>query len=114
MVARVLVIVGVIVLALDIYAIADIAMTPKTRFRSLNKFLWILVVILVTPIGAILWFFLGKTRRSAASDRFLAPDDDPNFRVPDTETADERIARLEEELRKLDDEDGTTPEKPRD
>ncbi len=44
----------------------------------------------------------------------LAPDDDPNFRAPDTESVDERIARLEEELRKLDDEDGTEPKPDRD
>ncbi|MEY4476632.1 MAG: hypothetical protein RJA31_136 [Actinomycetota bacterium] len=114
MLARVLFILGVVVVAVDIYAIADIALTARTRFRSLNKFLWILIVVLVTPVGAILWFFLGKTRRSASGEFIIAPDDDPNFRVPETETADERIARLEEELRKLDDEDGTAPGQPRD
>lgn len=105
MFARVIVPIIVILIAVDIYALADIALTARERIRSLNKFLWILIVIVVTPIGAILWFFLGKAHRSKSGEVFIAPDDDPNFRVPDTETADERIARLEEELRKLDDED---------
>ena len=105
MFARVIVPIIVILIAVDIYALADIALTARERIRSLNKFLWILIVIVVTPIGAILWFFLGTVRRSTTGQVFIAPDDDPNFRVPDTETTDERIARLEEELRKLDDED---------
>jgi hypothetical protein len=105
MFARVIVPVIVILIAVDIYALADIAMTARERIRSLNKFVWTIIVIGVTPIGAIMWFLLGKSHRSKAGEVFLAPDDDPNFRVPDTETADERIARLEEELRKLDDED---------
>lgn len=114
MLARVLFTLAVIVIAVDIYAVADILLTQRSRFRSLNKFLWVLIVVLVTPVGAILWFVLGKTRRSAAGERIIAPDDDPNFRVPDTETVDERIARLEEELRQLDDEDGTEPKSDRD
>lgn len=114
MLARVLFILGVIVIAVDIYAIADIILTQRNRLRSLNKSLWVAIVVLVTPIGAILWFVVGKPRRSPAGELFIAPDDDPNFRVPETESADERIARLEEELRKLDDEDGTPPGTPRD
>lgn len=114
MLARVLFTLAVIVIAVDIYAIADVIFTQKYRFRSLNKWLWIVIIILVTPVGAILWFLLGKTRRSASGERIVAPDDDPNFRVPDTESVDERIARLEEELRRLDDEDGSEPKPDRD
>lgn len=114
MFARVLFTLAVIVIAVDIYAVADILLTNRSRFRSLNKVLWVLIVIVVTPVGAILWFLLGKTRRSASGELILAPDDDPNFRAPDTESVDERIARLEEELRKLDDEDGTEPKPDRD
>ncbi|MFM6968274.1 MAG: PLDc N-terminal domain-containing protein [Microbacteriaceae bacterium] len=114
MLARVLFILGVIVIAVDIYAVADIILTQRNRLRLLNKVLWVAIVVVVTPIGAILWFLLGKSRRSAAGDLFIAPDDDPSFRVPETESADERIARLEEELRKLDDEDDSLPGTSRD
>ncbi len=108
MLARVLVILAVVVVAVTIYALADVIFTPRTRIRSLNKALWAIIVVVVTPVGAVLWFTLGKLRKPKPGERFLAPDDDPNFRIPDTETPDERIARLEEELRKLD-EEGDTP-----
>lgn len=102
---RVILITAVVLIALDIYALADVLMTPRERFRSLNRIAWAFIVVLVTPIGAILWLTMGKAHRNRNGEVFLAPDDDPNFRIPDSETVDERIARLEEELRKLDDED---------
>ncbi|MFM2412606.1 MAG: hypothetical protein RLZZ587_939 [Actinomycetota bacterium] len=114
MLARVLFTLAIVVIAVDIYALADIFFTPRSRLRSLNKVLWAVIVIVVTPIGAILWFILGKTRRNTSGELIIAPDDDPNFRAPESETTDERIARLEEELRKLDDEDGTPPGPTRD
>lgn len=106
---RAILITAVVLIALDVYAIADVVMTPRERFRSLNRIAWVAIIILVTPIGAILWLTLGKAHRNRQGDVFLAPDDDPNFRVPESETVDERIARLEEELRKLDDEDDLPP-----
>lgn len=111
---RIILIIAIVLIALDIYAIADVLMTPRQRIRSLNRFLWVAIILLVTPIGAVLWLTMGKFRRNPNGEIFLAPDDDPNFRVPDSETVDERIARLEEELRKLDDEDDNPPGQPRD
>lgn len=109
MLARVLFALAVIAVAVDIYAIADIALTVRSRIRSLNKALWILIVIVITPIGAVLWFILGKTRASKA-DGYLGPEDDPQFRPAGSETAADRIARLEDELRRLDDEDNMPPD----
>ena len=51
---------------------------------------------------------VAEDRRTHRWNPLSYVSDDPNFRVPDTETPDERIARLEEELRKLD-EEGDTP-----
>ena len=109
MLPRVLFALAVIAVAVDIYAIADIALTARNRLRSLNKWLWIVIVIVITPIGAVLWFILGKKRKNAA-DGPLGPDDDPNFTAPDGETARDRITRLEEELRRLDDEENMPPD----
>lgn len=106
---RAIIITAVVLVALDIYALADVLMTPRERFRSLNRIAWAFIIVLVTPIGAILWLTVGKAHRDRRGEVFLAPDDDPNFRVPESETVDERIARLEEELRKLDDEDDLPP-----
>ncbi len=109
MLPRVLFALAVIAVAVDIYVIADIALTARNRLRSLNKWLWIVIVIVITPIGAVLWFILGKKKKNAA-DGPLGPDDDPNFTAPDGETARDRITRLEEELRRLDDEENMPPD----
>ena len=109
MLARVLFVLIVIVVALDIYALADIAFAARDRIRSLNKVLWAAIVLLVTPVGAILWFTLGKTRRIRNDRPSAGPNNFPNNRSVESETPEQRIARLEEELRKLDDEDGTPP-----
>jgi hypothetical protein len=109
MLPRVLFALAVLAIAIDIYVIADIALTARNRIRSLNKALWIVIVIITTPIGAILWFILGKTKARTVNE-LLGPDDDPNFRVPGDETARDRIARLEDELRRLDDEENMPPD----
>jgi len=109
MLARVLFVLVVVVVALDIYAVADIAIAARERIRSLNKALWVAIVLLVTPIGAILWFTLGKTRGIRNDRPSAGPNNVSNNRTVESETPEQRIARLEEELRKLDDEDGTPP-----
>ena len=77
-----------------------------------------LVLTTISPvIGGVLWFLLGRGRKSGQSStrRTVAPDDDPEFlgssrRPPsdlDRETTDERIRRLEQELSDLDGDDAT-------
>ena len=109
MLVRVLFALAVIAVAIDIYTIADIALTARNRLRSLNKFVWIVVVIVIPVVGAILWFVLGKSRASSVNS-VLGADDDPNFQPPGSESARDRIARLEDELRRLDDEENMPPD----
>ena len=111
MLARVLFIVAIVLVALDVYALTDVFLTSRDRIRALPKFLWAFVIVLITPVGAILWFVVGKVRPGKAAP-FVALDDDPRFSSSPVENVDERIARLEEELRRLDDEDDNLP--PRD
>ena len=108
MLARVLFIVAIVLVALDVYALTDVILTTRGRIRALPKFLWAFVIVLITPVGAILWFVLGKVRPGNQT-RVIAPDDDPRFSSSTVENVDERIARLEEELRRLDDEDDFPP-----
>lgn len=106
--------------AFVIYAIVDCAFAPAQRIRSLNKPLWILLILLLPVIGGVLWLLLGRGRKSGQSTtrRTVAPDDDPEFlgssrRPPsdlDRETTDERIRRLEQELADLDGDDATGPQ----
>jgi hypothetical protein len=116
MLARVLVIGAFLLVALVIYALVDAAVTPASAIRGLPKPLWIVVIVVFLPVGAVLWFLLGKTRaRGSASNSKPAPPPDivdrPSTTGPfSTESSEDRIARLEEELRRLDDE-GDMPTK---
>jgi len=104
--ARLLVVLPLLVLALDVFAIVDVILIERQRIRALNKVLWVLVILVLPVIGAILWFFVGRERRDGSGDRrTMAPDDDPAFlkNLRRDEEQDERIRRLEQELADLDD-----------
>lgn len=107
------------VVAFSIYALVDLFMTHTPRVRAFPKPLWIVVIVALPVIGPILWLVVGKAkpRKPRATSPGRTPDDDPSFlSAIDREESDERIRRLEEELRKLDDEgpssspDGESPE----
>lgn len=48
---------GLVVLALDILAIASIVRSP---YSGLGKFLWILLVLALPVLGMLLYFLLGR------------------------------------------------------
>ncbi len=107
---RVYIVVGLIIVALSIYAAIDSLMTAKYRTRGLPKFLWVVVILFLPVIGPVLWFTLGKDRgKNRPVARATAPDDDPDFlrRLGSEKEQAERIRRLEQELADLDD-DTTT------
>jgi hypothetical protein len=104
--ARFLVILPFVVVAVDVFAIVDVILTDARRVRALNKFAWVVIIVLLPIIGAVLWFLLGKERKDSGGERrTVAPDDDPNFlkNIRRDEEQDERIRRLEQELAELDD-----------
>ena len=103
---RVYIVVGLIIVALSIYAAIDSLMTDKRRTRGLPKPIWVMVILFLPVIGAVLWFTLGKDRgTSSGVKRQTAPDDDPEFlkRLGSQKEQEERIRRLEQELADLDD-----------
>ena len=60
------------------------ASAPTASVRVLPKWLWVVLCLLATPIGGILYLALGRPidGRSSGSTRSttrLAPDDDPEF-----------------------------------
>ncbi len=55
-------ILGLLILAGDIWAIMNIFQSSAS---SEKKLLWILVVVLLPLLGLILWFFLGPRGRKA-------------------------------------------------
>ena len=97
---------GVAVVFFTVYALVDCIVTDERRIRALPKAVWALVILLIAPIGGILWFTIGKNRDAdAVALRQLAPDDDPTFLKGLAHEKDqaERIRRLEQELADLDD-----------
>ncbi|WP_217181172.1 PLD nuclease N-terminal domain-containing protein [Streptomyces sp. AC495_CC817] len=110
--ARLLIIGGFLAAVFWVFSIVDCALQPATRHRGVRKAAWIAIVILIPVIGGILWFVLGRRRADDQSTRLIAPDDDPEFlRSIDKTEQDARIAELEAELARLDDEGGEGPAK---
>ena len=106
MLVRWLVVGGAAVLALTVYALVDLFVTQASRVRGFPKTVWIAVIVALPVLGPILWLFVGKNRRMPKQTTPMFPDDDMGFlgRI-DRESAEDRIRRLEEELRQLDEEE---------
>ncbi|KAA9133789.1 PLDc N-terminal domain-containing protein [Microbacterium caowuchunii] len=118
--ARLLLILALVAVVLWVYSVVDCALQPATRHRGVSKGAWMAIVILLPVVGGLLWFVVGRGRRSSAPVR-RAPDDDPQFlrTIGSISDQDERIRRLEEELAQLDAEEDpdagpTAPHRPSD
>lgn len=71
-------------IALYIYFVIDVIRTPRGQTRTLPKFVWLLVVILIPLLGGLIWLALGRVwpapgSRFGRRRRPIAPDDDPTF-----------------------------------
>jgi hypothetical protein len=76
----------IVPLAITIYAVIDAIQTEEARVRYLPKLIWILLILLFTPIGGIAWLVTGRQRGSQNGRRGpnypaapRGPDDDPDF-----------------------------------
>ncbi|MDQ0649354.1 hypothetical protein QFZ53_003550 [Microbacterium natoriense] len=108
--ARLLIVGGFLAAVFWVFSIVDCAVQPATRHRGVPKGVWIAIVIVVPVIGGILWFTIGRRRADDQDARPYAPDDDPAFlRSIDKKEQDARIAELEAELARLEDE-GDAPD----
>lgn len=67
--------------ALAVWALLDLAQTPRSRVQVLAKPAWVLAVVLLPVLGALAWFMVGRSATAAPRPpvRPLAPDDDPEF-----------------------------------
>ena len=82
-------------LALALYALIDCIRTPKDNLPGkIPKVLWILLILLISPIGAIAWIIVSRVAAAEAkgeesvslsfghrpaTEQPSAPDDDPEF-----------------------------------
>jgi len=100
--ARGLVVGVVLLVAITLYSVFDCAARPRDQIAALPKWAWILVILLLSLIGAGLWFLIGRrradgrfgVRRSTAPS---APDDDLDFlrRIADDVEQKQRRERRE-------------------
>ncbi|RDV46125.1 hypothetical protein DOE76_02935 [Leifsonia sp. ku-ls] len=102
---------SVVLLALYVYTIVDVALRDRARVRRLPKAAWVLVVVVLPVVGSALWFTLGRARGTASSAAQPPAASAPGPDAPDTQAqldalereidaADRarRIHRLEQEL----------------
>ncbi|WP_020523253.1 PLD nuclease N-terminal domain-containing protein [Catelliglobosispora koreensis] len=105
--------------------------TEEEDIRALPRIVWVIIILLFSPIGAIVWFAAGKARVSpkagtwragggfpeaARPGRTVAPDDNPDFlrnldrqraeleAAEQTEQEREMLRKWEEDLKRREDE----------
>jgi len=73
---------AILAIAFYLYCIIDVLRTRSGETRTLPKFVWLLVVILIPLLGGIMWLLFGRVWNVPRSRRRrgpVAPDDDPAF-----------------------------------
>ncbi len=76
-----------LILALTIYAFIDCLNTPEEEVKHLPKTVWVLIILLFSIVGPVVWLFAGKKRsavggggrRPRGRAQWVAPDDNPDF-----------------------------------
>jgi hypothetical protein len=121
------VLISLVLTGIMVFSIVDIITIDSSRVKHLPKFFWVLLTILLSVIGTLLWFLVGRERLERRDGgRFAgaagasqpprrptrptrrgptAPDDDPEFLSKLAREAEqqEKIRKLEERLAELDD-----------
>ena len=73
---------AILVTALMIFAIIDCARTAEASIRSLPKWAWLVIIILVPGIGAVAWIVAGRPQgpgRGKHKRKIVPPDDNPDW-----------------------------------
>jgi len=74
----------IVLLAVYIWFMVDVARSPKSSVRNLPKGIWLLIVVFIPIIGGAIWVLFGRTKPIGGEGRRgrkapSAPDDDPRF-----------------------------------
>lgn len=71
---------------ITIYAVIDCVRSPSSEIRGLPKPLWLVLIVLLAPVGAVAWLVLGRIKPptdgnggGGGTPPVIAPDDDPDF-----------------------------------
>jgi hypothetical protein len=75
-----------VTIGLTIYAVIDAIQTDDTEVQHLPKLIWIVLILLFSPISAVAWLVTGRQRGPQNGRRGpkypsapRGPDDDPDF-----------------------------------
>jgi hypothetical protein len=100
----------ILLLGFWVYSIIDVLMSDPTGVRSLSKWVWLAIVVLIFPIfpiGGALWFALARPARSESGSRFPIGSPTPRRQRPRPVSVDPPVdeavirARIEERDRLL-------------
>lgn len=68
---------------LTVWAVLDLAQTPRNRVRGQSKALWALAAVALPVVGPLAWLALGRVAPAGGGrpqpPRPVGPDDDPEF-----------------------------------
>lgn len=78
-----------LLIGFTVYTLVDCIQTDESQQRNLPKLVWILLIILVTPVGGVAWLIAGRPHTGTGSRPGptrptrptgpRGPDDDPDF-----------------------------------
>ncbi|MFJ6781862.1 PLD nuclease N-terminal domain-containing protein [Streptomyces yangpuensis] len=76
-----------LIIALTIYAFIDCLNTPEEEVKHLPKAMWVIIILLFSIVGPVVWLVAGKKRVAAGGGgrgprgrtQWVAPDDNPEF-----------------------------------
>ncbi|MFE3328618.1 PLD nuclease N-terminal domain-containing protein [Streptomyces sp. NPDC059176] len=109
----------ILILALTIYAFIDCLNTSEDEVKHLPKVVWVIIILLFSIVGPVVWLAAGKARRGAAGGAapapwqrnrrtaWVAPDDNPEFlaSLKDRKDKDEELLKdWEADLRRREEE----------
>jgi choline-glycine betaine transporter len=75
---------AVLAIGLMLFAFIDCAMREDYQLKKLPKWGWLLVIILFSSLGAIVYLLIGREgsvqkRQKKSKPRVIPPDDNPDF-----------------------------------
>ncbi len=54
------VVLPVVILAVTVFAVVECIQTDESELRNLPKIVWILLIVIAAPVGAIAWLIAGR------------------------------------------------------
>ena len=93
---------SVLIFALFVAAIIDAITIDRSRVRYIDKFFWIVIVILIPALGSVLWFVFGREYVRAplatqSSRQWTAPTVGSSVPISRSDT-EGQLAALEREI----------------